>query len=608
MVLEAKDPQASRAELLEVIEKKDIYPVFQPVVDLFSGQVHGFEVLSRGSKPFENPSFMFRKAHEWKLDWELEVACRTCAYEKIASLPQPLVGKRKFFVNYSRTTFTDPRFHKGFTLELLDKLGIDRQRIVIDIRESSALDEDINFEKITAHYLSQGFQIALDNFGSGQSSLISVMTTSPNYLKLDRRLVSGVHTHAYKQNLIKSIVSFVSSVDCRLIAEGIETMEEMATLVRLGVRYGQGFLLGRPAYEPELLDPKVYELVLSVSRRFHYPRMASNTTIADMAIRPPSYEKGAMDCAELDKIFRGKPNLDHVVVTRQGHPVGIITRNHLWALASGPRGYADVACKNIEDIMKADLLVVKESMDLRVLGRFALDREREEQYDPIVVTGETGRLIGTITMRQLLAKSIDIEIEIASNANPLTNLPGNMMIDKWLQDAVDGSEFSLIYGDLDKFKEYNDCYGFSQGDEMIKLCANILKEHIEAISPLAKLGHIGGDDFVVVAVGPISEEALEEICRRFDEDKKALFDSSDVDRGYYTSQNRLGEEVKVPLVTLSLAVLTEENTGPSPHPGQFGQISASLKKKIKANNAESGKSGYLRDRRRSDDTIFRPSD
>jgi EAL domain-containing protein (putative c-di-GMP-specific phosphodiesterase class I)/GGDEF domain-containing protein len=588
-----------RGELLEIIEKKRITPYFQPVVDLFSGQVYGFEALSRAGGDFANPALMFGKAHEWNLSWELESVCRSCALEKIARFPEPVVGKRKFFINFSRHTFSDPRFQRGFTSSLLDKLGVDRQRIVIDIRESSALESDREFEEVTSHYTSQGFRIALDNFGSGQTSLLSVMTASPHYLKLDRRLVSSIQDRANQQTLIKSIISFASSVGCKLIAEGIETLEELETLVRLGVRYGQGFYLGRPEPEPAELRDEVRDTLQSVSRRFHYPRMASNATIVEMAIRPPAFEKGTLTCAELDQLFRKQHSLDHVVVVSGRRPAGIVTRNHLWALASGPRGYAEVADKTIDRIMKTDILVVKETMDLRVLGRFALDRERDEQYDPIIVTQEEGLLVGTITMKQLLAKSIDIEIEIASNSNPLTNLPGNMMIQKWLHDAVQTAEFSLIYGDLDKFKEYNDCYGFSQGDEMIKLCAAVLMENVEAISPNARLGHVGGDDFVVVASGSIQEEALTRVCEEFDRRKVDLFDANDVKRGFYVSTNRQGLEVRTPLVTLSLAALTEHNTGPNPHPAQFGQISASLKKKIKATNAETGRSGYLRDRRRA---------
>jgi diguanylate cyclase (GGDEF)-like protein len=202
-------------------------------------------------------------------------------------------------------------------------------------------------------------------------------------------------------------------------------------------------------------------------------------------------------------------------------------------------------------------------------------------------------------MKQLISSVIDLEVRAASSANPLTRLPGNMMIHGWLEEALAEPVFTIIYADLDNFKGYNDSYGFTQGDLMIKMLANILSSHLSFLCPAAKLGHIGGDDFIIVAPSEVDELGLLSICRSFDHQKTVLFSQHDLQRQGFTSVNRKGEPEEIPLVTLSLAVLGRENLSQYPHPGEIGQLAAALKKRVKASNLETGASGHLIDRRRA---------
>jgi GGDEF domain-containing protein len=217
------------------------------------------------------------------------------------------------------------------------------------------------------------------------------------------------------------------------------------------------------------------------------------------------------------------------------------------------------------------MLIGQEDMDLRILSKLAMARDQDDLYDPIVLTNDRGELTGTITMQQLLLRAFDTEIRLAASANPLTGLPGNMIIGDWLSRAVVQKVYTVVYFDLDKFKEYNDCYGYA-----------------------------AGDDFIAVADVKLGESEIEAICRRFDDEKLGLFSSIDIDRGYYMSVNRIGATVKSPLVTLSAAIITSDNYTTPPHPGQIGQTVAILKKEIKKRNAEILRSGCILDQRRYD--------
>jgi diguanylate cyclase (GGDEF)-like protein len=164
--------------------------------------------------------------------------------------------------------------------------------------------------------------------------------------------------------------------------------------------------------------------------------------------------------------------------------------------------------------------------------------------------------------------------------------------------VFDERDAHVLYADLDRFKEYNDCYGFLRGDELIQCLARVLSRALPTLSSVAKLGHIGGDDFVIVSPAVISAESVEALCRQFDLAKIDLFDSGDVERGYFRATDRRGQDVEVPLVTLSVAVVPCEAMQSAEHPGALAQMAASLKRKVKEMTTTSRKSEFLFERRR----------
>ncbi len=240
------------------LDRLQIRPFFQPIVDLSSGQPVGYEILSRGAAPFGSPEVMFRVAREMDLLWDLERACRAAAMQGISGLPPQLRGSR-FFLNVSPQILSDSRFVQGFTLSMLRDLGLDQDSVVIEITEHESIHDYARFEALIRHYVGQGFRISLDDFGSGHSSLVTLVRCVPHFLKLDREIVHQVEGTPYKQQLVRALVAFSASVGARLIAEGVETWPELETLVALGVRNAQGFLLARPLPVPAGLEPEVRE-------------------------------------------------------------------------------------------------------------------------------------------------------------------------------------------------------------------------------------------------------------------------------------------------------------------------------------------------------------
>jgi EAL domain-containing protein (putative c-di-GMP-specific phosphodiesterase class I)/GGDEF domain-containing protein len=573
-----------------------VQPFFQPIVDLTSGLPLGYEVLSRGTPPFEMPDRMFRHARETGLLWDLERACRTAALLKIASLP-PSARQTRFFLNVSPQILSDPRFAQGFTLDLLRELGIDQDLLVIEITENEAVLDFGRFEELIHHYADQGFRIALDDFGSGHSSLVVLLRTLPHFIKLDQAVVRDVDRTPYKQQLVRALVAFSTSVGTRLIAEGVETWRELEALLRLGIRYAQGFLFAYPQPEPEPPASPIRDRLVRLGRAAERWSTDPDEDLAALVSPCVTVESGTLSVEGIDLLFRQTPEADHVVLLRQRRPVGLIPRIYFYTKTAGPFGYPVFQRKPGDVLAKRNPLAVEEKSRVTTLYKLAMDRPAEDLYDPVLVVDADGALVGTVTIRQLIQRSTELEIQWATGANPLTGLPGNGMIQRWIREALELPRFAIVYADLDRFKEYNDCYGFLRGDEMIRATGRILTQGMQALSTGARLGHVGGDDFVLVCGGRIEESALAEICREFDQMRNGLFDPLDRDRGFFLSRDRRHQTVEVPLVTLSLAVVDSRDLAIESYldPARLARLAAALKTTAKALTERERRSAFVFD-------------
>ncbi len=184
------------------------------------------------------------------------------------------------------------------------------------------------------------------------------------------------------------------------------------------------------------------------------------------------------------------------------------------------------------------------------------------------------------------------------DANPLTKLPGNTAIFKELETRIKSHVlFSAGYVDLNKFKEFNDSYGFEIGDKVIYFCAQIIMKALKKFGePVDFLGHIGGDDFIFMTSIDCWENISREIITEFEKGKNEFFNPEDISRGYLITQNRKGEVEQIPLLSISVAVVTNEYRIFS-HVAQLSQLAAEVKHYVKSLAG----SAYAKDRRLNGD-------
>ncbi|MHB1132107.1 MAG: response regulator [Chloroflexota bacterium] len=178
----------------------------------------------------------------------------------------------------------------------------------------------------------------------------------------------------------------------------------------------------------------------------------------------------------------------------------------------------------------------------------------------------------------------------------LTGLPGNTLIERAVAEAISrpNAKWAILYVDIDQFKAYNDVYGFVRGNQMIKALSSILREVAdEEESELSFLGHIGGDDFVVLVPAEKSEETCERIIARFDEEVRKHYSTEDLARGYIVATDRQGQVARFPVVTVSIGVVTNMYKAID-SVGMVGNLAAEVKRKAKSVPG----SAYVVDRRR----------
>ncbi|HEY6148309.1 MAG TPA: EAL domain-containing protein [Thermoanaerobaculia bacterium] len=230
--------------LQDAIARRDISPVFQPVFDLQTGEMIGMEALSRGPRgsEFESGETLFSLAERTELLVPLERVCRQRSLEAAAGAN----SDRQIFINLSPAAASDPEFLGPLFLDQVAACGLAPHRIVLEITERTYAVYEGLFREVLSRFRQQNFRIAVDDVGTGYSNLTSLAEIEPDYLKFDNVFVRGIDRRRTKQDLLEALMSFARKMKTKVIAEGIETREELKVLQSLGVPYGQGFLLARP--------------------------------------------------------------------------------------------------------------------------------------------------------------------------------------------------------------------------------------------------------------------------------------------------------------------------------------------------------------------------
>ncbi len=545
-------------DLKSIIDKRAIRTVFQPIISLKDGEVLGHEALSRitcesGIRDVET---LFALASQHYCLWDLEQLCRTKAFEAAFRFMIPPYSK-KLFINVNPNVLHDESFQKGLTREYLNQYKISAGNIIFEITERNIINDIDGFIATIDHYKSQDYKIAIDDAGAGYSGLNLISDINPNYIKLDMKLTRDIHMDSLKAALVRGMVELSKISNISIVAEGIETEKELETLINLGVQYGQGYFIQYPEAEVKDLDPyivnRIKELNLKknddmVNGVFNMPienLCTKSSTISPTELVPDVYD-----------IFKHNSDCFGLCVIEDKLPIGIVTKESLALKLSGQYGFALYQNKPISHVMDRNFMSVDCKTPINTVSSMAMARDNDKLYDFIVVK-KHGKYLGTVTIRDLLKKTTEIEIAAAKHQNPLTGLPGNLIIEQKLQQCIfNNGKYSVAYLDIDNFKAYNDVYGFENGDLILKLLSGIIVKNMRKGE---FVGHIGGDDFVVIVNDHVESDSFQRIVTEFETEVLKFYNRDDVEKGYIIATNRRNVVEKFPLITLTLVSVNNKD-------------------------------------------------
>jgi EAL domain-containing protein (putative c-di-GMP-specific phosphodiesterase class I)/DNA-binding response OmpR family regulator len=238
-----------RERLIRTVHARTIRTVFQPLLDLKTREVCGYEALSRGpaGSEIENPEVIFEIARDFDMIWELERLC----IENVEPFLDEISRRGRLFFNLE-SHFIQQLQHRG--IEVFEPFFAHRQSIVIEITERSAIRDYRTFRHTLQNLKTMGFKIAIDDCGSGYASLEAVAELQPDYLKVGHSLFHGLEKDPIRKRLVDLVARCADTIGALTIAEAIETDEQLQICSDLGIQQGQGYLFARPAPWDKIRD------------------------------------------------------------------------------------------------------------------------------------------------------------------------------------------------------------------------------------------------------------------------------------------------------------------------------------------------------------------
>lgn len=533
--------------LSQILAQGNLHSLFQPIVSLSERCILGYEALTRGpsNSPLHSPIPLFAVARQSGRLSELEIACRESACRRFSELKLP----GKLFLNISPESLLEAGHQPGRTLQLLKTYGIDPSQVVIELTEQAPIDDFSLLHTALHHYRAMGFSIALDDLGAGYSSLRLWSELRPDYVKIDRHFIDGIHQDAVKREFVGSILKMAKASRAQVIAEGIELPEELAVLAEMGVDLLQGYLLGRPQEQP----PQQAQDILPLLEARHATLQDESGDLSALLNKQTAVH-AEQTIGEVLAAFRAQANLNSMaVLDAQQQPIGIVHRHSLTDALLKPFATDLLARKPISRLMSDDFLAVELEQSLQQVSRLLTSRARQRIEEDFIITHK-GVYHGLGRVIDVLKLITELKIQQARHANPLTLLPGNVPIQQCLTRVLQQEREAMIcYVDIDSFKPFNDIYGYAKGDEVLLCLAQCLNERVDPTCDF--VGHIGGDDFLLVLSSKDWRKRLQLLQEDFQGQCRRFYKQEHLQAGCFSATNRQGQRQEFSLLTLSIGVV-----------------------------------------------------
>ena len=532
------------------IDKLDF--AFQAIVNTYTGKTYAVEALIRNTEElgFKSIQDFFDYLYKEQILFKFDILLREKAIKKFKKID---IKKIKLFYNIDNRILSMPDFQVGLTSKLLEAEELEQNTICFELTEHHSFDDENLLKKIIQIYKKHNFNIAIDDFGTGISGLHLLYISEANFIKIDRFFINEINRDSKKRLFCSSIVEMAHIMGMKVIAEGIETIEEYYTCKEIKADYVQGFLISKPTLNTNLIQ-KTYSKCRAL---FKKDRRASNNNFIDKAyierILPLNINSSLH---ELFIYFKNNTQNTFVpIINNEKKIEGVIYEVDIKELSYSQYGLS--LAKNVSFKTKLKTYI-KPVLEIDIIWGIdkALEMFHLRNDSKGIFVRKNDAYYGFINLNNLLSLSYKRNLEIAQNQNPLTKLPGNKQIDNFIQKVFKKNiNAHIVYFDFNDFKPFNDYYGFRQGDRAILMFSEILQKNISNEHFVA---HIGGDDFFVGFLEKDFEEVYSLIHKSqvdFKNCASSLYSEEDLKNKFIFAKDRFGVDRKFDLLSVSAAII-----------------------------------------------------
>ena len=447
----------------------------------------------------------------------------------------------------------------------------------ITLRESKVI---ANIEAFTQALMPLQVGLAATGFGCNLNENLLWSKYPPYIMLLDEGHLDDMDSANNRLDRLHSFIETEHARGRKLLVQSINGVEQFNLAKELGIDLLSGDFIGKPKNKPyDTLSASALNAIPKGCDACTTP-LASGHTLLERLLIPQSPVEPDTSADTVFSLFEATPDLHSLAVVKDGTPLGIIARYEMVDNMSRPFRHELFGRKPCERFMDADPLIMNVQISTPDLMDQVIKAHPRHLISGFIVTDSHGQYLGMGAVQDLMREITNMQIQAARYANPLTQLPGNVAINTYLDNLLsNGTDCVVAYGDLDHFKPFNDVYGYAKGDEMILLTAHCMNE---AINPeLDFVGHIGGDDFVIIFRSPDWHERCQRVLDCFAEKVMTFFSAEDIAQGGYNTANRKGEMELHALASLSIGIVKAA-------PGQYDShlsvatVAAEVKKHAKA--------------------------
>jgi EAL domain-containing protein (putative c-di-GMP-specific phosphodiesterase class I)/GGDEF domain-containing protein len=557
------------------LEKLDF--AFQPILNIHTGDIYGVEALLRNYQDigYETIFELFDDVFADNILYSFDIALREKAIEKFTQIEKH--KNIKLYYNLDNRLFNMPNFEYGNTEEIIKRHDLLKENICFEISERHEILGINNLQKTLEHYKNENYCIALDDFGIGYSGYKLLYDTKPDVIKIDRFFLRDIEKDVKKKLMVRSITHLAIQLGIRVIAEGIETKEELLTCRDIGCHMVQGYFIQIPTIQTDEIKQNYKHISKQVkknSRLNHVKDHIKSNLIKVDALNIHTCMSEVFDHFKKNQDINIVP-----VLNNAKEPVGILHEDEVKDLLYSPFGRSLLLNNGSKKSKLKNIIKPCGSTDINsdtstIIELFSNDSDS----DGIIIT-KNSKYYGFLSARSIINIMNEQNLLHAREQNPLTKLPGNSLIEKFIDEAISSKDsYLLCYFDLDNFKAFNDVYGFRNGDRVIQLFADILRKNLDSNFFKA---HIGGDDFFV-GVKTVSDvnctnaftidclhkgercsklsscwkiHHIEKLINKFKNDVQEFYTPDDKEKGYIVSKDRDGNQKKFDLLSVSASIV-----------------------------------------------------